>query len=302
VESPGFVEKNAFPWRTFGDAAKRLFTINNPETSFLQTATIIVVPETTRDDQFVFQTQNSGTTRYLSYEEKKIGEFYRKVTSLTLRNNTITMLAASQLAGLASPALTYETKNTHSTVGIFMTHNAEHTWEGLTAAGLISQSVVGAVPLYPTFTGLIFRDSDGWELCDTSDFTTVKGARVGDRFSTTIAWQTVEGTSTKNSTSSGEFTMGSTNSAEFGVRQGAQTIAGGFETPNAASTVIVTPGALLTTTYNAAGSGSGSTSLDTGTTYNSAPTGPQPITISSFLRRVQGYGVITQQLLDNGLP
>jgi hypothetical protein len=183
-----------------------------------------------------------------------------------------------------------------------MTANAQHTWEGYNNQASISQNVIGAVPFYPTFTGIISRDSEGWELCDTSEFTTVNGSRIGAQFTTTIAWQTVEGTSTKNSTSSGSFTVNSSIAQEFGVTTRAPTIAGGFETPNAARTVIVSPGVVLSTTYDASGSGTASSSFSTGTTYISAPTGPQTITISSLIPRVQGYGVYTQRLLDDGMP
>jgi hypothetical protein len=191
-----------------------------------------------------------------------------------------------------------------------MSANAQHTWEDGNrfrfdyVRGSISQRIVGAIPLYPTFSGLIRFGADGWERCDTSEYTSVNGSRVGSEFSTTIEWQTVEGTSTKSSTSSGTFTVDSTMSAEFGVlkEQNTQTLAGGFQTPNAARTVLVSPGAMLTTTYDSSGSGSGSISLATGTTYKSAPTGPVPITLSSFLQRIQGYGVFTQRLIDDGMP
>jgi hypothetical protein len=198
-----------------------------------------------------------------------------------------------------------------------MEANAQHTWEGgqnafgnFTGIALasISQRVVGAAPLYPTFSGFIRHDEEGWELCDSTEYTTVRGSRVGSQFSTTIAWQTVEDTSTKNSTSSGEFTVKSASSAIVGVQIGEQyilrkyPIVGGFETPNAARTVFVSPGALATTTYDASGSGSGSTSLASGTSYKNSPTGPVPITLSSFLPRIQGYGIYTQALLDDGMP
>jgi hypothetical protein len=302
IESPGFVENIAFPWRTFGDEAKRLFGIKNSSTSLSQSTTIIVVPQIIREDNFVSETQSQGATTYLSYEEKKGGQFFRKATNLTLFPINGSIAKAAQLEGLASPQLTYNTQNTRSTVGIFMTANAQHTWEGYNNQASISQNVIGAVPFYPTFTGIISRDSEGWELCDTSEFTTVNGSRIGAQFTTTIAWQTVEGTSTKNSTSSGSFTVNSSIAQEFGVTTRAPTIAGGFETPNAARTVIVSPGVVLSTTYDASGSGTASSSFSTGTTYISAPTGPQTITISSLIPRVQGYGVYTQRLLDDGMP
>jgi hypothetical protein len=320
-------DKNVLPWFSTGDGDRRYFAITNNATTLVKTTSRLIIFGHTWDIQNESKTDDTwppgpsaggGAGEGASkWQNIKQGEFYFKRTpgfQALGQNSSATATAVraeSFLDGLASPALTYATQNTHSTVGVFMAANAQHTWEGGQnafgfftgiAAGNISQRIVGAVPLFPTFSGIIRRDAEGWELCDESEFTTVRGSRVGSQFSTTIAWQTVEGTSTKNSTSSGEFTMGSTNSAEFGVRQEAQTIAGGFQTPNAARTVIVSPGALLTTTYDSAGSGSGSTLFPTGTTYNSAPTGPQPITISSFLQRVQGYGVITQQLLDNGMP
>jgi hypothetical protein len=66
--------------------------------------------------------------------------------------------------------------------------------------------------------------------------------------------------------------------------------------------VIVSPGALLTTTYDSANSGSGSTLFSTGTSFTTTPVGLVPITLSSFIQRVQGYGAIELNLLDNGLP
>jgi hypothetical protein len=310
---PGLFDKKGFPWSSTGDGARRFYSLSNSATTLIKTTSEAISFAHSWNISYstTFIADESGTITE-NWENKKIGQFYsKKIPGATTKSNAATAIIAQSLDGLASPALTFATQNTHTTVGVFMTANAQHTWEGgqnifgnFTGIGFgnISQRVIGAIPLYPTFSGLIRRDAEGWELCDTSEFTTVRGSRVGSQFSTTIAWQTVEGTSTKNSTSSGEFTMGSTNSAEFGVRQEAQTIAGGFQTPNAARTVIVSPGALLTTTYDSAGSGSGETSFATGTSFTTAPVGPVPITLSSFIQRVQGYGVVTQQLLDNGLP
>jgi hypothetical protein len=308
----GLLDKNVLPWFSTGDAARRYYNLPNSQTTLVKTTSQLVTFAHSWDIVYNDQNVTEGLagTRTQKWQNIKAGQFFTKrgIGIQNLPAGAATQIQAAQLEGLASPALTYKTENTHSTVGVFMTANAQHAWEygnifGFDMkVGSISQNVVGAVPLYPTFSGLISRDSEGWELCDTSEYTTVRGSRVGSQFSTTIAWQTVEGTSTKNSTSSGEFTMGSTNSAEFGVRQEAQTIAGGFQTPHAARTVIVSPGALLTTTYDSAGSGSGETSFSTGTSFTTARVGPVPITLSSFIQRVQGYGVITQQLLDDGMP
>jgi hypothetical protein len=312
VSWPGLSDKNILPWFSTGDGNRRFYNLPNSETTLVKTTSRLVTFgnswDIVYDDQNV--TQGIVGTKTQKWQNIKAGQFFTKrgVGIQILPDGAATQISADQLDGLASPALTYATGNTHSTVGVFMTANAQHTWEDGNIYGFdmevgsISRNVVGAVPLYPTFSGLIRRDADGWELCDTSEYTTVRGSRVGSQFSTTIAWQTVEGTSTKNSTSSGEFTMGSTNSADFGVRQGAQTIDGGFQTPNAARTVIVPPGALLTTTYDSANSGSGSTLFSTGTSFTTTPVGLVPITLSSFIQRVQGYGAIELNLLDNGLP
>jgi hypothetical protein len=308
VSWPGLSEKNILPWFSTGDGDRRFYNLPNNATTLLQTTSRLVTFGNSWD--IVFDTQDTGNPAITqNWQNIKAGQFFTKrgIQIQNLPAGAATQISANQLDGLASPALTYATQNTHSTVGAFMAANAQHTWEGNffvfgNQRGSISQNIIGAVPLQPSFTGIIRRDAEGWELCDESEYTTVRGSRVGSQFSTTIAWQTVEGTSTKNSTSSGEFTMGSTNSAEFGVRQQAQTIAGGFQTPNAARTVIVSPGALLTTTYDSAGSGSGETSFATGTSFTTAPVGSVPITLSSFIRRVQGYGAIELNLLDNGLP
>ena len=313
ADFPGLIIKNQFPWTTFGNGAKRLYTVTtefniitttetttNPNTTFsdvgniLETGTYLPFGER-------YKITTGSSTENLNFKEVKVGIFYRKNQNITVFTNNATAIGAAQIEGLASPSLTYETENSHSSVGIYMSANAQHTWEGNEQAS-ISRSVVGAVPFYPTFTGIISSNAEGWELCDSTEYTTVRGSRVGDQFSTTIDWQTVEGTSTKNSTSSGSFSVNSAGSAEFGVRLESPTIAGGFVTPNAARTVIISPGALLTTTYDGSGSGTGSTSLSTGTTFSSAPIGLKPITISSFIPLVQGRGVYTQRLLDNGMP
>jgi hypothetical protein len=314
ADLPGLIIKNQFPWTTFGDGAKRLYTVST-EFDIITTTETTTNPITTFSDAGNIQNTETflpfgerfkvtigSSTENLNFIEVKSGIFYRKNQNITVFTNTATAIGAAQIQGLASPSLTYETKNSHSSVGIHMSANAQHAWDGQNEQASISRSVVGAIPFYPTFTGIISNNAEGWELCDSTEYTTVRGSRVGDQFSTTIAWQTIEGTKTKNSTSSGSFTVNSTGSAEFGVRIDSPTIAGGFQTPNASRTVIVSPGAVLATTYDASGSGTVSASLSTGTTYSSALTGPQPITISSLIPRVQGRGVYTQRLLDNGLP
>jgi hypothetical protein len=302
VDSPGFIGDFLFPWKTFGDEAKRLFSVKNSETSLSQSTTISIDPQTIRDDNFNSQTINEGATTFLSYQEKKIGQFYRKATTATIFSNNATAIKAAQLAGLASPALTFDTKNTHSTVGVFMTHNAEHTWEEMSPPGLISQSVVGAVPLTPTFSGLIYRNAEGWELCDTSDYTSVSGSRIGSQFTTTINWQSLSDSSTVQTTSSGTFTVDSTSSAEIGVETQIATRLGGFQTPNASVSVFLSPGIVHSTTYDALGSSTESALLEIGLTFESSVSGQLPITLLSFIPRVQGRGVYTQRLLDNGLP
>jgi hypothetical protein len=317
---PGLSDKNVFPWSSFGEGARSNYSMPNEATTLVSTTsygvtyqnTWHIINEQTTEGIPNEDFQGAGKGKTI-HENKRAGVFYAKTPSYALVNQnrpSDTVVQAINWDGLASPDLTYDTENTHSTVGVFMKANAQHTWEGGQnafgnligiEAGWISRNIVGAVPLYPTFSGLISRDSEGWELCDSSEYTTVRGSRAGRQFSTTIAWQTVEGTITSNSTSSGSFTIESAQSIEIGVHVfGFVTVAGGFETPNAARTVIVSPGALLTTTYDASGSGVGSTLLSTGTTYESAPIGPSPITLSSFLPRIRGYGVYTQLLLDDG--
>jgi hypothetical protein len=307
---PGLVNSTVFPWISLGNNNRRYYSISNQRSSLISSTSRQVTFGNTWEITYYSTMDGGPGTQTVEWQNKKQGQFFVKRTPGLVAlpqngSNAATAIRADFLQGLASPALTYATQNTHSSVGVFMTANAQHTWEGGLFGiprGDISQNIVGAIPIYPTFTGIIRNDAQGWELCDSSDYTTVRGERVGAQFSTTIAWQEVESSLTKNKTASGTFTMNSTSSAEFGVRQETQTIAGGFQTPNAARTVIVSPGVVATTTYDASGSGTGSISLPTGTSFISAPTGPVPITLSSFLRRVQGYGVITQQLLDNGLP
>lgn len=302
---PGYIEKYNFPWRSFGDNAKRLFTQPNSETKFHSTTTVLSVPQTTIDEELQLEKTTMGgfvsITEGWTCKSVLTGEFFRKAEGVSFFTNSATAVRAQILEGLASPNLTFETSNTHSTVGFFMSHNAQHTWAS-PGAGFISQGVVGAVPLYPTFSDLITEGADGWELCDSSEYTTVAGSRVGQNFSTTIAWQIREGTSTKNSTSSGSFTVQSTSTAQIGVSVDPGQTLGGFATPNASRTVIVSPGVVLMTTYDASGSGTLSSSYSTGRTETVAPVGPVPITISSFIPRVQGYGVFTQALLDDGMP
>lgn len=312
--APGFIENQNFPWRSYGEEARRLFFVPG-ETTLQTTTTASVSPITTmNDDLNITESQTftpfgqgipvsvGSSTFTLSVNEVLTGSFYRKAGGITThRNNATAIQAAQPNGGIANQNLNFTTQNTHETAGIFMSHNAEHTWESPDARS-ISWGVIGAIPLYPTFSGLITEGSDGWELCDSSEYTTVVGSRVGQNFSTTIAWQTVEGTSTKNSTSSGLFTLNSTSSVPFGVQSVNPTIAGGFATPNASRTLIMSPGVVLMTTYDASGSGTLSSSYSTGTTEAVAPVGPVPVTISSFIFRAQGYGVFTQSLLDNGMP
>jgi hypothetical protein len=309
---PGLANRNIFPWTTIGDGARRYFYLpNNQTTIFSTTSQLVTFGHTYQitvgpiiDKGFTFFPNLGGKI-------KKVGQFFQKNITPQIKNNTATAIAFQhgpfEDHGLASPQLTFSTQNNHATVGAFMSDNAQNNWENNTFGfdferGFISQGVVGAVPLYPTFSGIIRRDAEGWELCDSSEYTTVVGSRIGQNFTTTIEWQTLEGTSTKKSTSSGSFTIQSTTVATVRAQEITPTIAGGFATPNASRTVILSPGVVLTTTYDASGSGTGSTLLSTGTTFSSTATGPQPITISSFIPRVQGYGVYTQLLLDNGMP
>jgi hypothetical protein len=333
---PGILYKQVFPYTSTGDGHRRYFNLPNSETTLVSTTsrlitfghtynivnngtTINTYPATTYDPIFNRDIYGpGGATDEAEWAMAKTGEFYNKIdagqvsvfdrSAFWFGPNFNTVVCVEQYVDyrgdLASPELTYKTENTHSTVGVFMTADAEHTWEEIGEAGLISQGVVGAIPLYPTFTGIISNDSEGWELCDTSEYTSVSGSRIGAQFTTTIAWQTVSsGTITIVTTSSGEFTVDSTSSASHGFRtQQGQTIAGGFQTPNAAYTRVVRRAALSTITYDASNSGTGTTFVSTGTIEKSAPVGAVPITLSSVLMRVQGYGVFTQALLDEGMP
>jgi hypothetical protein len=303
---PGLVDRNVFPWKTSGDNARRYFSLPITQTTLVATTSQLVTFGHTWSKTYKDQGAGAVGSATEESEGKKIGEFFQKNLISQRKTNTATVIAFVQDNdhGLASPELSFTTQNTHATVGAFMSDNAQHFWEEIPQIplGSISQGVVGAVPLYPTFSGLISRDAAGWGLCDSSEYTSVVGSRVGQNFSTTIAWLTIEGTSTKNMTASGSFTIQSTTVASVRAQISSPTIAGGFFTPNAARTVIVSPGVLLLTTYDANTSGTSSVSYSTGTTYQAAPVGPVPVTISSFVPRVQGRGVYTQQLLDNGLP
>lgn len=317
VTVPGFVENEHFPWRSYGDDARRLFSVPNDQTTLHATTTTQAFPETTMNVDsnvsetgildFFFQGTrgvDGSSTTALTVKEVVTGKFYRKAAGISTSRNNATVVRAAQLnGGIANQNLSFRTQNNHATAGIFLEHNAEHTWNS-PSFGLISQGIVGAIPLIPTFSGLMSEGSDGWGLCDSSDYTTVAGSRVGQNFSTTIAWKTIEGTSTKNNTSSGSFTLNSTSSVSFGVSTQFRLLEpwGGFATPNASRTVIVSPGVVLMTTYDAESSGTLSTSYSTGTTETVAPVGPVPVTLSSFLPRVQGAGVYTQRLLDDGMP
>lgn len=314
VTVPGFIETQHFPWRSYGDDARRLFSVTNDQTTLHATTTTQAFPETTMNVDFnvsetgIVDPENEGiragvesTTTAFSLKEMVTGKFYRKAENISISRNNATVVRAAQLnGGIANQNLSFRTQNNHATAGVFMKYNAEHTWNS-PSFGLISQGIVGAIPLTPTFSGLMSEGSDGWGLCDSSEYTSVAGSRVGQNFSTTIAWQIREGTSTKNSTSSGSFTLNSTSSVPFGVST-QFSLLGGFATPNASRTVIVSPGAVLMTTYDASGSGTLSSSYATGTTEAVAPVGTVPVTISSFLPCVQGGGVFTQRLLDNGMP
>lgn len=316
---PGYIDAWRFPWKSYGDGAKRLFTITNQATVFYET-TIETVPETTVNIDANFEvtatyapfgqgipTEAGSDTNAITIQDIKEGEFFRRVVGFSTRRNNATVIRAASLLGIADQNLSFQTTNNHSTVGILMTHNAQHTWAGLEGqieAGSISRGVVGAIPLYPTFSGVMSEGAGGWELCDSSEYTTVVGSRVGQNFSTTIAWQTIEGSSTINTTESGTFTLNSSSSVLFGVATGFSVVQpwGGFFTPNASRTVYISPGAVLLTTYDKNGFGTLSTSYSAGTTYQTAPVGPVPVTMSSFIQLGQGYGVFTQTLLDNGLP
>jgi hypothetical protein len=326
IQFPGLLNKSVFPWSSTGDGYRRYFSTVNNETSLVSTTNQGVTFGHTWD--FIFQSKTKGTWPPLdedrggggaskaetSWQNKNNGAFYLKNAGGVTSNVGVGISAikfAAGLEGLASPELTYQTENTHSTVGIFMTANAQHTWGGGQnafgyftgiASGNISQNIVGAVPLYPTFSGLIRHDTEGWELCDSSEYTTVRGSRVGSNLSTTIAWQTVEGSLTKNKTSSGTFTVNSTISADFGVQIAGETIRGGFETPHASRTVFMPPGVLLTTTFDSEGFGSGSSLLATGSTFKTQKEGNAPITIFSYISEIQGYGVKLLSLIDDGMP
>ena len=329
---PGLVDQNVFPWSTTGNGNKRFFNLPNDKTSIITTTTINVNFGHTWNiaAQSNSETTSSRTHKLYSgtatasvlaegasastaaFGNKKNGIFFAKLQYSGSKRNQATVVRFAhqnfQGHGLANPSLDFTTDNTHSTLGAFMSANAQHTWAGFPLGqgierGNIMRGVVGAVPLYPKFSGLIYKDSEGWELCDTSEYTTVGGSRIGKSFTTTITWKTVIGTITQNTTSSGSFTIDSFLAAKVGAEAVNDTIRGGFFTPNASNTIIVSPGAvILLTTYDKQGSGTGSTQYPTGTTYADALNGEVPITISSFIPIAQGYGVFTQGLLDNGMP
>jgi|GEM_PF-4586420 len=335
---PGLVEQNVFPWSTYGDGNRRYFNLPKSEASIITTTSIKVnfghTYNIKANTDSKTDVKRKGRTFSMSggdriyddidvegaggttsaFENKSVGSFFEKIGyGGQIKSNNASEIKFDhqefQGHGLANPSLDFTTDNTHSTLGAFMSNNAQHTWEGFPVGqgierGDIMPGVVGAVPLYPKFSGLIRRDSEGWELCDTSEYTSVKGSRIGKDFTTTIEWQTVKGTITENSTSSGSFSIDSFISAKVGaiVPYFTPTIMGGFETPNASRTVIVSPGAIIITTYDSENSGTTSTQYPTGTSYETAPIGAVPISISSFIERVQGCGVFIQRLIDNGLP
>ena len=315
-----FVDANVFPWLKRGGGNARVIGYPNTKTTLISTASGVCYYEYSwninrNDASSTLIIGNSNRTEEAagaSVSAVKEGAFFIKWD----QNGSIPLgqikTGSTALAivyrhdktagfGLANPNLSFTTANTHSSVGAFMSDNAEHTWEGGNDMGSISKGVVVANNF--TFNGFIQRDSEGWQLCDASRITTVNGSRVGESFSTTISWKTVEGTSTKETTSSGSFTIKTATKANFEAEvDTAPTIAGGFASPNASRSVFVYPCFLLLTTYNASTSGTESIEYLNGTTYTTAPVGQVPITISSFIPRVQGYGVFTQGLIDDGMP
>ncbi len=329
---PGLVDQDVFPWSTTGSGNKRFFHLPNDKTSFITNTSSNVDFEHTwfistqrtsthKVDRITFtysqdeekgevkvpfpEKQDGATT--FEWGNKKIGSFFSKLGYSTSKINGAEIVRFAhqnfQGHGLANPSLDFITDNTHSTLGAFMSDNAQHTWGREIERGNIMPGVVGAVPLYPKFSGLIYKDLEGWELCDTAEYTTVNGSRIGESFTTTIVYKTVTGTITQNTTSSGSFTINSFVEARVGAEVVAGSIRGGFFTPNASNTIIVSAGAIiLLTTYDGQSSGTGSTQYPTGTTYTDDLNGEVPITISSYIPIVQGYGVFTQSLLDDGMP
>lgn len=306
-DSPGFVNTSCFPWKKYGNDAKNLVRLPNNSTSLLTTTTINGIFKTTVSEIFshsvVMNFPQGVETSAVTVEEVVTGKFYQRVAGIyTTKNYIIAVSADPYVGGITNQNLPFETQNTHSSVFAFMEHNAQHTWNQMDE-GFMFPFVVGAIPLNPTFSGLISQDAEGWQLCDSSNFTTVTGYREGQRFSTNLIWQTLENGKTIKSTSSGTFTINPVFSSPIQFQsENALFPFGGFRTPNASRTILISPGAVLITTYDKAGSGTLSTSYSTGTTFTNGIVGPVPITISSFIPLVQGNGVYPQSLLDNGLP
>jgi hypothetical protein len=263
------------------------------------------------------QTLKSGVFYVKNFDH---GSGFSYLSGVFLKANSFTAVAANRVYnGIANADLSFNSQNTHSTYGIFMNANPQHTWQeryGFVDAYSISNGIIGLVPIGPTFTGIVSLNAQGEEIAETSKHTTISGSRIGSNFTTTAAYQNSSNGITVKTTESGFFTMQSVSSVHFGVSSDSvnaillnygtrvynyyNQIFGGFTTPNASRTFYISPGVIHSTTYDATNSGTGSTSFVSGTTYATNDVGFVPITMFNLIACIQGYGVVGQDLVDQG--
>lgn len=301
-----------FPYTSTGDEYKKYyFKRNNSTTSFSETTILKVFQHTwniEHDESPEFMYLNAGYPlndgNKSAWANKKLGNFYEKHIGFSEIHKIVSVIRNDNFGtrfGVANANLSYNTANTHSTVGLMLTANPQHTWT-MEADGLaqISRGVVGAYPLTPTFRGIIDHDDDGWPVCDATGKTSVAGKRIGANFSTTIIYNVVQNSKTVQTTSSGSFTASTSIQQECGevsAHLWNSVVFGGFETPNAARKEFW-PGrvAALITTWDASNSGTSSTYNSSMKTEEFTKVGPVACTLSSFIKIYQGRKIIISNI------
>jgi hypothetical protein len=302
---------NIFPWSVSGERVGTLFQTNDAWTLVTSSSQLITFENTwNTQTQTIVDMGVNGTYTYKS-GRAKTGEFYRKQFALVgdagTRNNS-TLVRASEPDGVLDLNLTFDTKNTLSSLGLMVEGNYEYQWEE-DFAGRGFPNITVAIPLEPIFTRTL-SSSNNAPIPETSKHTTITGSRQGGSYTTAAGWQEVSADRTIKTTTSGSFSLKTTSSRPVGVFQRSNNddfgfrgfeAVGGFMTPNALHTIVFSPGLIFQTTFDASTSGTLSSFYETGTSQTFSDSGPVPITLFSRMRFVKGYGLYTQRLLDNGL-
>lgn len=298
-----FVDNQVFPYTSFSETNREIVNTTNADTEIVTSTSVTV--------SFGHSYSISFRSKSTNWQAKKIGQFYKTGQArFTAINDPYLNFVNFQIRreGVDDPNLNFDPPYGKTAFPRLLTANAQHTFgnpfnnfarDHFIDRGSFFPQFVGAIPLTPTFTGIASVGPDGWELCNSSEFTSITGRREGASFTTTAAAKSKDGTSTVVETSTGTFTAGTESNYPLILGDPLFTI-GGKMTPNASVTALFYPGAYLITTYSKGQSGTSSTLYSE--IFTSAFEAGEEVSRYQKISRVAGFGVKEMLLADFGDP